>query len=218
MTFPKTLKSIKILTAAQALSFVSEVLTIAAAGISISSPILFSDDFQQIPVDMLLLMAVLTGLFLICGVCASILYLIGTHKASAEDTNFKVAFYSTIITLFLSVMSIVFSANKEVENITGLLMILTELLAKVYILEGIRSLCKQLGHPEMDKQGGYLYAFITTIFVFQTCVSVYILVLGGSMATVGASWLAILGSAMSIIGMILLFVYYARTIRILSKE
>ena len=54
----------------------------------------------------------------------------------------------------------------------------------------VRSISRQLKVPKMDRQGAVIYAIITTIFVFQTLLSVFILVLGGSMATAGASWLA----------------------------
>ncbi len=218
MTFPKTLKSIKLLIIAQILTIISQLLTIFVAGILISSSVNITDNLDNIPLHLLLLIIGLTALFLLTGVASVILCLISTHKASAEDANFKVAFYSTVISLFLYVLSIVFSANKEVENITELLVLLTELLAQVYILEGIRSICKQLGHPEMDKLGGFIYAVITTLFVVQTCVSVYILVLGGTMVTTRASWLSIVGSLLTIFSMILFLFYSNKTIKILSKE
>lgn len=218
MTYPKTLKSIKTLIKVEVMFLVSEIFTIITAAAMAAAylfPVQVGDRLFR--AALLLIYgsaAVVVGIKTI----GYILYMVSVRRASTEDNNFKVAFYSIIITLMIVLFGTFFSYNKEVQSIADLLVTLTALLADVYILEGIRSICKQVGHPEMDKQGGVLYAVITTFFVIQTCLSVYILVLGGTMATIGAAALDAFGSLLGIVQSILLLVYFKRTRKILTAE
>ena len=217
MTFPITLKSIKMLLAAEILSLLSEAFTLIVTGFSIAAFTLeiSIEDFSN---PQLVLMFFIMLLLLAARVSCYILYLIGMRRASAEDDNFKVAFYATVISLVLAVPSSVFTLNKEIASIVELLLTLTVLLTEVYVLEGIRSLSKRLGHPEMDKRGGLIYLFITTIFVIQTCVSVFILVLGGATASAAASWLGVAASFLSVAESLVFVFYFMSAIRIFSKE
>lgn len=218
MTYPKSLKSTKTLIKAEIMFLICEFLTILTASAT-AAVYLFADQLGEKLSAVLLILIYGFALFSISiRVIGYILYLVSSRRASAEDDNFKVAFYSIIITLLIVLAGTVFAFNKEVQSIADLLVILTALLADVYILEGIRSLCKQLGHPEMDKRGGVLYAVITTFFVFQTCASVYILVLGGTLATIGAAALEVFGSALGIVQSFLMLGYFKKTRKILETE
>lgn len=217
MTFPKTIKSIKMLIGAEIIALISDILTIALISIVLQA---FSDgiDFEHSSPELLIPSIVLMILLLTAGICTSILYLVSFRKASAEDQNFRISFYSSVITLFLSVISVFSYSSKEVSNITDLLTTLTTLLSQVYVLEGIRSISRQLKVPKMDRQGAVIYAIITTIFVFQTLLSVFILVLGGSMATAGASWLGIAASVLSIFECLIFLNYYIKALRMLTTS
>ena len=215
MTFPHTLKSIKKLMTAVALSLISEIVRIILCNLSIGTSAT-QRTLQELPSSTAVPIVLLMAVYLLAKLYTYILYTVHTYKASVEDANFRVAFYSNIISLFLAMIIVIFAANREIENIAELLLILTTLLGEVYVLEGLRSLCKQLGHPEMDTIGGRIYALITTIFVFRTCVSISILVLGDT--EVSSAWLTILDSALSIIESVMFLYYFSAAIKILSKE
>ena len=218
MTYPKTLKSIRMLKISEILFFISELFTIITA-VATGVAFVFSEQLGENTLSVIVLLIFGSALAAVCIKTAGhILNLVSARMASAEDENFKVAFYSIIITLLIVLVGMFFSFNKDVQSIADLLVTLTALLADVYLLEGIRSICKQLGHPEMDKCGGILYAVITTFFVLQTCFSVYILVLGGTMATIGAAALEVFDSILGIVQCILLFLYFRRTQKILENE
>lgn len=218
MTYPKTLKSIKTLIKAEVMFLVGEIFTIITAA-AMAAAFLFTEQIGEELFHVVLLLMYGSAMVVVgIKTIGYLLYMISVRKASSEDDNFKVAFYSIIITLMIVLFGTFFSFNKEVQSIADLLVTLTALLADVYILEGIRSICKQVGHPEMDKRGGVLYAVITTFFVIQTCLSVYILVLGGTMATIGAAALDAFGSLLGIVQSILLLVYFKRTRKILTAE
>ena len=217
MSFPITLKSIKRLFFAEVLSMLSEIFSIIVVCFSIVA--FHTDaDLENVSGWYALLLIFSMTFILVARIACYVFYLISLRRASAEDENFKVAFYSAVISLFLAIPSSIVTSNKEATSIAELLIILTVLLTEVYVLEGIRRLCVRLGHKEMDRQGAVIYVIITTIFVFQTCLSVFILVLGGTTATIGASWLGLLGSVLSIIESVLFLFYYVKAIRIFSKE
>ena len=217
MTFPNTYKGIKKLVKAEILALVSEVMAIV---MSILSLIIYNRDISltDISSGLVISMYVLTLLFMIIRVCCYIINATAMRRANKDDANFKIAFYSIIITLILSAGSIVFAFNKEVESIGELLIILTAMLGEIYILEGIRSLSKKLGHPEMDKIGAVFYAIIVTIFIIRTCMSILILIFDVETATEQSAILGIIDSVMSMTESAILLFYFAKAIKIFSKE
>ncbi len=217
MTFPRTYHSIKNFIVNQTLMLASEamiiflfILVILAYNLNISIEDTGYPIVRYLLAVMLIFLAVRISSYVFC--------FIGLRRASKEDANFKIAFYSIVITLVLSVGSLVFMFNKEVSSISELLIILTTMLSEIYILDGIRSLSIQLGHPEMDKTGGVIYAVIITIFVIRTCVSVVILILDDNSATVESSVLGIIDSTLSIIESVLFLFYFSKAIKIFQKE
>lgn len=218
MTYPKSLKSTKTLMLAEIMFLICEFFIILTAGAT-SVVYLFAEQLGERLSGFLLIVIYGSALLaIVIKVVGYILCLVSSRRASAEDDNFKVSFYSIILTLLIITASTVFVLNKEVQSISDLLVTLTALLADVYILEGLRSLCKQLDHPEMDKRGGIIYAVITTFFVLQTCGSVYILVVGGTLANIGAAVFEIFGSLLGIIQSVLLLRYFKTAYKILKTE
>ncbi len=217
MTYPNTYYSIKKLMAAQIFMLTGEIFTIL---VTILTASVFN---MNITIDNAISPAGLalygiTLLFLAVRILGYIFYIIGLRKANKDDANFKIAFYSIIITLILAVVSVVFVFNKEVYSIGELLVILTIMLSQIYILEGIRSLSKQLGHPEMDKTGAAIYAIIVTIFVIRTCVSILILILIDNSSSVETSIFEVIDSALSIGESVLFLFYFSKALKIFSKE
>lgn len=217
MTYPNTYHSIKKLTAAQIFMLAGEVMTILVSILSIFIlNIGISIDDTTYPA--VIAMYGMTVLFLIVRIFSYIFYFIGMRKASKDDANFRIAFYSIAITIILAVGSLFFAFNKEVFNIAELLTILTVMLSQIYILEGIRSLSKRLGHPEMDKTGAAIYAFIVTVFVIRTCVSILILIFSDNSSTVEVSIFEIIDSILSIGESVIFLVYFSKALKIFSKE
>ena len=186
MTYPRTYKSIKKFVVSQAFMLVSEAMMICLLFFSITlyrANISIEDINSPLVLVtygvMLAYMAVRIGSYVVC--------IIGLHKASKDDVNFKIAFYSSVITSVIAVGSLVGVFNKEITSISELLILLTVMLTEIYILEGLRSLCLQLGHPEMDKTGAVVYAVIVTVFVIRTCVCIISLVLDSNAATANAA-------------------------------
>ena len=173
MTYPKSLKSTKTLMLAEIMFLICEFFIILTAGAT-SVVYLFAEQLGERLSGFLLIVIYGSALSaIVIKVVGYILCLVSSRRASAEDDNFKVSFYSIILTLLIITASTVFVLNKEVQSISDLLVTLTALLADVYILEGLRSLCKQLDHPEMDKRGGIIYAVITTFFSRPAAVCIF---------------------------------------------
>lgn len=217
MTFPNTYIGIKRFIVTEILMMVSEVLTIIFSVLTITV-YRMNVSLDNITDPVVSLLFAVTLLLLVVRICSYIFCIFGLRRASKDDANFKIAFYSIVITLILAVGSLMTAFNKEISNISELLIILTVMMGEIYILEGIRSLCLQIGHPEMDKTGAILYAIIITVFVIRTCICIIVLVLDSGAVTVEASFLGMADCALSIIESILFLFYYAKALTIFSKE
>ena len=217
MTFPNTFKSIKKFIAAEALTLLSDIMTIV---LSILSILIVKNNIPLDDISSMLVIALYSAtlLFLAARLCCNIVYVVALRRAGKDDANFKIAFYSTIITLVLSAGGFVLAFNKEAENIAELLIILTSMLTKIYILEGIRSLSKKLGHLEMDKTGAVIYAIIFTVFIIRTCVSILILIVGSDYGSTQSALLGITDSIISMFESTLLLFYFIKALKIFSKE
>ena len=217
MTFPNTYKSIKKLIAAEVLTLLSDIMTIV---LSILSILIVKNNIPLDDISSMLVIALYSAtlLFLAARLCCSIVYVVALRRAGKDDANFKIAFYSIIITLVLSAGGFVLAFNKEAENIAELLIILTSMLAKIYIIEGIRSLSKKLGHLEMDKTGAVIYAIIFTVFIIRTCVIILILIVGSDYGSTQSALLGITDSIISMFESTLILFYFIKALKIFSKE
>ena len=173
MTYPKSLKSTKTLMLAEIMFLICEFFIILTAGAT-AVVYLFAEQLGERLSGFLLIVIYGSALSaIVIKVVGYILCLVSSRRASAEDDNFKVSFYSIILTLLI---------------ITA------------------------------DKRGGIIYAVITTFFVLQTCGSVYILVVGGTLANIGAAAFEIFGSLLGIIQSVLLLGYFKTAYKILKTE
>ncbi|MBQ2487407.1 MAG: hypothetical protein II517_03625, partial [Ruminococcus sp.] len=118
MTYPKSLKSTKTLMLAEIMFLICEFFIILTAG-STSVVYLFAEQLGESLSGFLLIVIYGSALLaIVIKVVGYILCLVSSRRASAEDDNFKVSFYSIILTLLIITASTVFVLNKEVQSIS----------------------------------------------------------------------------------------------------
>lgn len=147
-----------------------------------------------------------------------IMMLIGVFIACVDDENFKVALYSIVFGVALAIISIVWSSVDAVGTITNLLTTLTSYLAILYIIQGIRNLAQKLERNDIEKKGSFLYKLFSVLYIFETCITISLLILSDISAIIPFFILQIVGDITSFFQNLLFMLYLGKAKRMLKKK
>lgn len=214
MTFPKAERGIKIVFLAQISFMLASVFSTASAiGNMINYYIYINFPKEELLLAPFLIIAILAVIFLLAGFALTI---IGVLKASGENENFKVALYSILFGVALSIIGMIWSGDNAVGTITGLLTTLTSFLAIIYVIQGIRSLSLKLDKKEMDQTGSRLYTLFSVFYVIETCSNIAILIFNDNSSFIIVSLLQIFFNIMSVVQYLLFMLYLRKAIKMLA--
>lgn len=214
MTFPKAERGIKIVFLAQISFMLASVFSTASAiGNMINYYIYINFPKEELLLAPFLIIAILAVIFLLAGFALTI---IGVLKASGENENFKVALYSILFGVALSIIGMIWSGDNAVGTITGLLTTLTSFLAIIYVIQGIRSLSLKLDKPEMEQTGSRLYTLFSVFYVIETCSNIAILIFNDNSSFIIVSLLQIFFNIMSVVQYLIFMLYLRKAIKMLA--
>ena len=214
MTFPKAERGIKIVFLAQISFMLASVFSTASAiGNMINYYIYINFPKEELLLAPFLIIAILAVIFLLAGFALTI---IGVLKASGEDENFKVALYSILFGVALSIIGMIWSGDNAVGTITGLLTTLTSFLAIIYVIQGIRSMSLKLDKPEMEQTGSKLYTLFSVFYVIETCSNIAILIFNDNSSFIIVSLLQIFFNIMSVMQYLIFMLYLRKAIKMLA--
>ena len=214
MTFPKAERGIKIVFLAQISFMLASVFSTASAiGNMIYYYIYINFPKEELLLAPFLIIAILAVIFLLAGFALTI---IGVLKASGENENFKVALYSILFGVALSIIGMIWSGDNAVGTITGLLTTLTSFLAIIYVIQGIRSLSLKLDKKEMDQTGSRLYTLFSVFYVIETCSNIAILIFNDNSSFIIVSLLQIFFNIMSVVQYLIFMLYLRKAIKMLA--
>jgi len=214
MTFPKAERGIKIVFLAQISFMLASVFSTASAiGNMINYYIYINFPKEELLLAPFLIIAILAVIFLLAGFALTI---IGVLKASGENENFKVALYSILFGVALSIIGMIWSGDNAVGTITGLLTTLTSFLAIIYVIQGIRSLSLKLDKKEMDQTGSRLYTLFSVFYVIETCSNIAILIFNDNSSFIIVSLLQIFFNIMSVVQYLIFMLYLRKAIKMLA--
>lgn len=214
MTFPKAERGIKIVFLAQISFMLASVFSTASAiGNMINYYIYINFPKEDLLLAPFLIIAILAVIFLLAGFALTI---IGVLKASGENENFKVALYSILFGVALSIIGMIWSGDNAVGTITGLLTTLTSFLAIIYVIQGIRSLSLKLDKPEMEQTGSRLYTLFSVFYVIETCSNIAILIFNDNSSFIIVSLLQIFFNIMSVVQYLIFMLYLRKAIKMLA--
>lgn len=214
MTFPKAERGIKIVFFAQISFMLASVFSTASAiGNMINYYIYINFPKEELLLAPFLIIAILAVIFLLAGFALTI---IGVLKASGENENFKVALYSILFGVALSIIGMIWSGDNAVGTITGLLTTLTSFLAIIYVIQGIRSLSLKLDKKEMDQTGSRLYTLFSVFYVIETCSNIAILIFNDNSSFIIVSLLQIFFNIMSVVQYLIFMLYLRKAIKMLA--
>lgn len=214
MTFPKAERGIKIVFLAQISFMLASVFSTASAiGNMINYYIYINFPKEELLLAPFLIIAILAVIFLLAGFALTI---IGVLKASGENENFKVALYSILFGVALSIIGMIWSGDNAVGTITGLLTTLTSFLAIIYVIQGIRSMSLKLDKPEMEQTGSKLYTLFSVFYVIETCSNIAILIFNDNSSFIIVSLLQIFFNIMSVVQYLIFMLYLRKAIKMLA--
>ena len=214
MTFPKAERGIKIVFLAQISFMLASVFSTASAiGNMINYYIYINFPKEELLLAPFLIIAILAVIFLLAGFALTI---IGVLKASGENENFKVALYSILFGVALSIIGMIWSGDNAVGTITGLLTTLTSFLAIIYVIQGIRSISLKLDKPEMEQTGSRLYTLFSVFYVIETCSNIAILIFNDNSSFIIVSLLQIFFNIMSVVQYLIFMLYLRKAIKMLA--
>ena len=217
MTYPKAQKGVKIVWIAQFLSLIGSVLSAVTA---VFTMIAFSS-FERIAslspfaVFLSILLPFVPVILVLIGF---VLTIIGVAKASGDDENFKVALYSLLFGLVISLVSAFLMSHNSINAISSLLTTLTSYLAMVYVTQGVRNLAVKLDKPVMERRGKRLYHFLTVLYVLETCVTVAILIFTDTEAMIVVSALNFAVGVLSFIQSLIYLLSLQRAKKMLKEN
>ena len=87
---------------------------------------------------------------LILFVAGYITNFIGIKKASADEEDFKKAFYALVIGLVAVIISVLLSENKMLSSACDIINNVAQLFVTVYVIQGIRNIAVKIGDSEVD--------------------------------------------------------------------
>ena len=214
MTFPKAERGIKIVFLAQISFMLASVFSTASAiGNMINYYIYINFPKEELLLAPFLIIAILAVIFLLAGFALTI---IGVLKASGENENFKVALYSILFGVALSIIGMIWSGDNAVGTITELLTTLTSFLAIIYVIQGIRSISLKLDKPEMEQTGSKLYTLFSVFYVIETCSNIAILIFNDNSSFIIVSLLQIFFNIMSVVQYLIFMLYLRKAIKMLA--
>ena len=203
MTFPKAERGIKIVFLAQISFMLASIFSTASAiGNMINYYIYINFPEEELLLAPFLIIAILAVIFLLAGFALTI---IGVLKASGEDENFKVALYSILFGVALSIIGMIWSGTT-----------LTSFLAIIYVIQGIRSLSLKLDKKEMDQTGSRLYTLFSVFYVIETCSNIAILIFNDNSSFIIVSLLQIFFNIMSVVQYLIFMLYLRKAIKMLA--
>lgn len=216
MTFPQAEKGIKKIYIAQILSVISAVIESLTASFFIVCLIMIYNNMEISSVTGYVISTVLFSLIspLLMAI-GYVLTLTGLFKAKADDENFKVSLYASVLSIVIQVVGVIWSYNNAVTSITNYLTTVTSFLSSAYIILGIRALAVKLDRTDIDIKGKRCYNVITVLFVLMTISDVAVLIVNGTQWADLVVLSQLFGGILSFVQFIMIMLYLKKARKML---
>lgn len=147
---------------------------------------------------------------LILFVAGYITNFIGIKKVSADEEDFKKAFYALVIGLVAVIISVLLSENKMLSSACDIINNVAQLFVTVYVIQGIRNIAVKIGDSEVDSKGGDIFKVILCIYTLIFLSKAISIFFPTSTGTVLSVVLVIMAGFLSIVQYVLYLSYLSR--------
>lgn len=212
--FIHTLKGLKKVFIAEVFALFSEILMLISM---ITMTVFLSEEESQnaLTIDLILSMAMLAALGL--SFVAFLLYLIGVIQSVRDDTGFKVALVCIIACILLRIVTLSFFSVIIVKNLCEIMLTLINLMATLYVIQGIRNLANRLGNEQTEEKGEILFKSVTVISVLDSLLTIIVIIISNTRIENLTPVFEITSEVLSVIQCVMFATFLLRAIKMLKS-
>lgn len=221
MTYPNAANGVKKMFKAQILAILGTVFLAFAAIFSIllngsekAAAANDSDSFLAV------MMIVAFVAFTAITIAAAIMHLIGLGRAGRDERAFRTALFAILVNMVFIVLGTVFSGlkNGTMSSLMNLLSTIMDMIAFLYVIQGIRNLAVELGNDKINKMGENIFKIILAVLVLEFIANIIELVFGGQVSNTVAGVVALLAAILSFVQYIVYLIFLARGVKMLANS
>ena len=160
MTYPNAADGVKKMFKAQLIEILGTVFLALAAIFTImlssSEKAGAANDADSfLAVMMIVSIVAFSGLMIV----AAVMHLIGLVRAGRDERAFRTALFAVFINLIFIVTGMIFSGlkNGTVSSLMNLFSTIMDMIAFIFVIQGIRNLAIELGNDKLDRMGDNIF-------------------------------------------------------------
>lgn len=221
MTYPNAANGVKKMFKAQILAIfgtvflaLSAIFTILLSSSGNTGTANDSNSFLAV------MMIVAFVVFTAVTVVAAIMHLIGLVKAGRDERAFRTALFAIIVNMVFIVLGTIFSGmkNDTMSSLMNLFSTIMDMVAFLYVIQGIRNLAIELGNDKIDRMGGNIFKIILIVLVLEFTANIIVLIIGGQTSGIVAGVVALIAAILSFVQYILYLIFLARGVKMLANS
>ena len=153
-------------------------------------------------------------------VVAAIMHLIGLVRAGRDERAFRTALFAIIVNMVFIVLGTIFSGmkNDTMSSLMNLFSTIMDMVAFLYVIQGIRNLAIELGNDKIDRMGGNIFKIILIVLVLEFTANIIVLIIGGQTFGIVAGVVALIAAILSFVQYILYLIFLARGVKMLANS
>lgn len=221
MTYPNAANGVKKMFKAQILAIFgtvflafSAIFTILLGSSGNAGATNDSDSFLAV------MMIVAFVVFTAVTVVAGIMHLIGLVRAGRDERAFRTALFAIIVNMIFIVLGAIFSGlkNDTMSSLMNLFSTIMDMIAFLYVIQGIRNLAIELGNDKIDRMGDSIFKIILIVLVLEFIANIIVLIIGGQTSDIVAGIVALMAAILSFVQYIIYLIFLARGVKMLNNS
>ena len=221
MTYPNAADGVKKMFKAQLIEILGTVFLALAAIFTImlssSEKAGAANDADSfLAVMMIVSIVAFSGLMIV----AAVMHLIGLVRAGRDERAFRTALFAVFINLIFIVTGMVFSGlkNGTVSSLMNLFSTIMDMIAFIFVIQGIRNLAIELGNDKLDRMGDNIFKIILAVLVLEFIANIIVLISGGHTSGIVAGVVYLIAAILSFVQYIIYLIFLARGVKMLTKS
>lgn len=221
MTYPNAADGVKKMFKAQLIEILGTVFLalVAIFTIMLSSSEkagAANDADSFLAVMMIVSIVAFSGLMIV----AAVMHLIGLVRAGRDERAFRTALFAVFINLIFIVTGMIFSGlkNGTVSSLMNLFSTIMDMIAFIFVIQGIRNLAIELGNDKLDRMGDNIFKIILAVLVLEFIANIIVLIFGGHTSGIVAGVVYLIAAILSFVQYIIYLIFLARGVKMLTKS
>lgn len=202
MKFPNAAKGVKRIFTAEILKLIAAVLSIIGIVMMLVTLAAAKANSEGGTIAAGVGTVALLSAAAVISLIGAIMALVGIINASKDESAFKAALITIIVSLCAAVIAGIFSTNSTVQSICQIIQNLMAIFVTVFVIKGVTNLAIKVGDENVAQQGKSLLTIIVAIYALSLVANILVLLFGGMFASVTGGILAVIALVLNVIGYI----------------